>query len=133
MAAKRISRAFKDISLSFEPHPVTKDLPVLKNERAISRAVRNLVQTRFNERFFQPRLGSSAGNSLFEFLDFASAGVLEDEIKDLIQTYEPRVNNVDVLVSPRPEVNRFDATIFFDIVGLAVPQQQVQFILEATR
>lgn len=133
MAAKRISRAFKDISLSFEPHPVTKDLPVLKNERAISRAVRNLVQTRFNERFFQPRLGSSVSNSLFEFLDFASAGVLEDEIKDLIQTYEPRVDNVNVLVSPQQDSNRFDATIFFDIVGLAVPQQQVQFILEATR
>jgi predicted component of type VI protein secretion system len=78
-------------------------------------------------------LGSSVANSLFEFLDFASAGVLEDEIKDLIETYEPRVNNVDVLVSPQIDENQFDATIFFDIVGLAVPQQQVQFILEATR
>jgi len=30
MATTRKSRAFKDISLSFSPHPVTKDLPVLQ-------------------------------------------------------------------------------------------------------
>ena len=45
MYGQRVSRSFKDISLSFDPHPVTKDLPVIRNERAISRAVRNLVQT----------------------------------------------------------------------------------------
>ena len=44
MAVQRISRAFKDISLSFEPHPVTKDLPVLKNEAAIRKSVRNIVK-----------------------------------------------------------------------------------------
>ena len=52
MAVQRISRAFKDISLSFDPHPVTKDLPVLTNERAIVRSVRNLVETIPTERFF---------------------------------------------------------------------------------
>ena len=54
MATTRKSRAFKDISLSFSPHPVTKDLPVLTNERAIVRSVRNLVETIPTERFFSP-------------------------------------------------------------------------------
>ena len=54
MAITRISRSFKDISLSFEPHPVTKDLPVLKNERAIVRSVRNIVETIPTEKFFNP-------------------------------------------------------------------------------
>ena len=45
MAITRNSKAFKDISLTFVPHPVTKDLPVLINERAIVRSVRNLVET----------------------------------------------------------------------------------------
>ena len=57
MAIQRKSRAFKDISLSFDPHPVTKDLPVLINERAIIRAVRNLVETIPTERFFDSNLG----------------------------------------------------------------------------
>ena len=37
----RVSRSFKDISLSFTPHPVTKDLTVIKDANAIKRAVRN--------------------------------------------------------------------------------------------
>jgi len=51
MAVQRTSQSFKDISLSFKPHPVTKDLPILKNERAIVRSVRNLVETIPTERF----------------------------------------------------------------------------------
>ena len=52
MAIQRISRAFKDISLSFGSHPVTKDLQILKNENAIRRSVRNIVETIPTERFF---------------------------------------------------------------------------------
>ena len=59
MAIQRKSRAFKDISLSFSPHPVTKDLPVLVNERAVIRSVRNLVETIPTERFFNSVLGLS--------------------------------------------------------------------------
>ena len=58
MANERVSRTFKDISLSFSPHPVTKDLPILKNERAISRSVRNIVETIPTEKFFNPDFGS---------------------------------------------------------------------------
>jgi hypothetical protein len=64
MAVERISRSFKDISLSFVPHPVTKDLPVLLNENAIIRSVRNLVETIPGERFFNPFLGSKVRSSL---------------------------------------------------------------------
>ena len=60
MAVTRISQGFKDISLSFEPHPVTKDLTILKNENAIKRSIRNLVTTIPTERFFQPIIGSGA-------------------------------------------------------------------------
>ena len=65
MAITRISRSFKDISLSFEPHPVTKDLPVLKNERAIIRSVRNIVETIPTEKFFNSIFGSDVYRSLF--------------------------------------------------------------------
>ena len=64
MAITRISRSFKDISLSFEPHPVTKDLPVLKNERAIIRSVRNIVETIPTEKFFNSVFGSDVYRSL---------------------------------------------------------------------
>ena len=66
MATVRKSRAFKDISLSFSPHPVTKDLPVLTNERAVVRSVRNLVETIPTERFFNSLIGTDIRGSLFE-------------------------------------------------------------------
>jgi len=133
MAVTRISRAFKDISLSFDPHPVTKDLPVLVNERAITRSVRNLVETIPTERFFNPLLGSDVRRSLFEFVDYGSASVIEDQIKTTINNFENRVDNVIVEVDPRPDDNTFEVTIIFDIIGQDFPTQQFSFLLEATR
>ena len=133
MYGQRVSRSFKDISLSFDPHPVTKDLPVLKNENAIRRSVRNLVQTIPGERFFNPLLGSSVYESLFDLYDFGVSTLIEEEIITTLENFEPRVANVQVQVDPRPDQNNFDVTIFFDIVGQELPPQEFSFILEATR
>ena len=133
MYGQRVSRSFKDISLSFDPHPVTKDLPVLRNERAISRSVRNLVQTIPGERFFNPVLGSQVRRLLFDFIDVATADSIEDEILTTISNFEPRVNNVRVQVEPRPDRNNFNVTVFFDIIGQSLPSQTFSFILEPTR
>ena len=133
MYGQRVSRSFKDISLSFDPHPVTNDLPVLRNERAISRSVRNLVQTIPGERFFNPVLGSQVRRLLFDFIDVATADSIEDEILSTISNFEPRVNNVQVQVEPRPDRNNFNVTVFFDIIGQSLPSQTFSFILEPTR
>ncbi len=133
MAVQRISRAFKDISLSFDMHPVTKDILVLKNEDAIKRSIRNLVQTIPTERFFNPTIGADVKTSLFEFVDFGTASVLQKQIEIAIQNYEPRVESPRVVVDPRPDLNAFEINITFTIVGLEVPRQQFSYILEATR
>ena len=133
MYGQRVSRSFKDISLSFDPHPVTKDLPVLKNVNAIRRSVRNLVQTIPGERFFNPVLGSSVYDSIFDLYDFGVSTLVEEEIVTTIDNFEPRVENVQVRVDARPDQYNFDVTIFFDIVGQELPTQEFSFILEATR
>jgi phage baseplate assembly protein W len=133
MAINRVSRAFKDISLSFEPHPVTKDLPILKNENAIRRSVRNLVETIPTERFFNSLLGSDVRGSLFDFVDFGTASLIESQILTTIENFEERVDNVVVNVEPRPDDNAFNVTIFFDIVGQDFPKQEFSFLLEAIR
>ena len=134
MAVKRISRAFKDINLSFSPHPVTKDLTVLRNENAIKRSVRNIVQTIPTERFFNSILGSDVRNLLFDnFVDFGTASAIEDQIKIAIQNFEPRVDNLQVQVNPRPDQNEFTVNVLFDIIGQEFPTQDFTFILQATR
>jgi len=133
MAINRKSRAFKDISLSFSPHPVTKDLPVLSNERAIIRSVRNLVETIPTERFFNPILGTDVRDTLFGNYDRAEVMMLEDQIRETLGNFEPRVSNVGATVKARPDDNNLDITVFFDINGLDIPTQTFSFILEPTR
>ena len=134
MAVKRISRAFKDINLSFEPHPVTKDLTVLRNENAIKRSVRNIVQTIPTERFFNSILGSDVRDLLFDnYVDFGTASAIEDQIKIAIQNFEPRVDNLQVNVNPKPDDNEFEVNVLFDIIGQEFPAQDFTFILQATR
>ena len=133
MAITRKSRAFKDISLSFSPHPVTKDLPVLLNERAIARSVRNLVETIPTERFFNPDLGTDVRESLFENFSRTTVYIIEDQIKETINNFEPRVSNLNVEVQGRPELNEIEIKVLFDIIGLETPPQEFTFILEPTR
>ena len=133
MAITRISRSFKDISLSFEPHPVTKDLPVLKNERAITRSVRNIVETIPSEKFFNSLFGSDVYRSLFDFVDFGTASIIQEQIKTALNNFERRIDNVKVEVEPRPDDNDFEVTVIFDIIGQDFPTQEFSFILEATR
>ena len=133
MAIRRVSRAFKDISLSFKPHPITKDLPILKNERAISRSVRNIVETIPTEKFFNPDFGSDVYKSLFDFVDFGTANIIQSQIESSIANFELRVDNVRVEVDPQPDLNQFEVTVIYDIVGQEFPTQEFTFILEATR
>ena len=133
MAIQRISRTFKDISLSFSPHPVTKDLPILKNENAIVRSVRNLVQTIPTERFFNSNLGSDVQDSLFGFVDYGTASLIEDQIVTVVTNFEPRVENVEVDVEPQHDNNSFGVIVRFDVVGQAFPPQEFAFLLETTR
>ena len=130
---QRISRAFKDISLSFDKHPVTNDILALKNEDAIKRSVRNIVNTVPSEKFFNPVFGSEVRISLFDFIDFGTASVLQKQIQNAIENYEPRVSNLLINVNPKPDQNEFEITISFNIIGQEVPAQQFTFILEATR
>ena len=133
MAVQRISRAFKDISLSFDPHPVTKDLQILKNEDAIRRSVRNIVETIPNEKFFNSSFGSDVRDTLFDFVDFGTASIIGDQIQIAIENFETRVNNVTVKVKPQPDRNSFECTVTFEIIGQEFPTQNYTFLLEATR
>ena len=133
MAIKRISRAYKDISLSFEPHPVSNDLKVLKNEDAIRRSVRNIVQTIPTEKFFNPLFGSDVYRSLFDFVDFGTASTIQSQIEIALDNYEERIDDVLVEVDPQPDLNSFEITVRYEIIGQEFPSQEYSFLLEATR
>jgi phage baseplate assembly protein W len=133
MPLERVSKQFKDLSMSFQVNPLNYDLIALKNESAIARSVRNLVLTQPGERFFNENLGSKVSRSLFENIDEISASIVKDEIENTINNYEPRVNLIDVIVTPNYDEGEFMVTIQYRIVGIDSLPQQLSFALQPTR
>lgn len=133
MPVERILTGFKDLSMSFRTNPLNDDLIVLKDTNAIARSVRNLVLTAKGERFFNPNVGSGVPKLLFDNLDTLTATLIENEIQNVIDNYEPRVEVLDVKATPDFENNSFDIRIQFRVIGLDVPPQQLTFALQPTR
>ena len=133
MPVERISRGFKDISMSFEVNPINDDLISVKNRTAIARSIRNLVLTTPGERFFNEDLGSRVSEILFDNLDEISASAIRDEIEETIIKYEPRVRLEDVKVKADYDNNEFNVTVSYDIIGIEALPQQLNFALQPTR
>jgi len=129
----KISRAFKDISLSFTKHPVTNDVTVLKNEDAIKKSVINLCRTRINERFFNELLGTSIEDSLFETNLDDITSFLEREITVLLKNFEPRIRLTNVIVESLVDSYELQIRIEYEITGLPFPTQNIEFLLQPTR
>ena len=127
------SRVFKDINLSFKRHPVTNDLVVIKNEDAIKKSVRNIIFTILGEKPYVPLFGTSVNNSLFELSNPLDHIRISDEISSTLLNYEPRINNIQVNVSNYPDSNEMNATIQYDIIGMASPSQTVDVLLQPAR
>ena len=127
------SRAFKDINLSFKRHPVTNDLVVIKNEDAIKKSVKNIIFTILGEKPYVPLFGTSINNSLFELANPLDHIRISDEIQSTLLNYEPRISNIQVTVSNYPDSHELNATIQYDITGMASPSQTVDVILQPAR
>ena len=133
MPIQRISQGFKDISMTFQTNPLTKDLIVLKNENAIARSVKNIVFTVPGEKPFNPEFGSRISESLFENIDDITASQIETELRDSINRFEPRVSITKLVVNANIDENGFDVTLIYDIIGAEVLPQQLEFVLQPTR
>jgi phage baseplate assembly protein W len=105
----------------------------MKNESAIARSVRNIVFTLPGEKFFDEDFGSDISQALFENIDDISANIIQDQIRDSITNYEPRVRLIDVITKPNFDNNQFDVSIVYEIIGIDVPTQELQFVLQPTR
>jgi phage baseplate assembly protein W len=133
MPLERVSSSFKDLSLSFQVNPLNYDLISIFNQTSISRSIRNLVFTLPGERFFNQDLGCRVSKVLFENIDEITASIIQTEIETTIKNYEPRVSLASVDVSPNYDENEFDVTIKYNVIGIDVSAQKLEFVLQPTR
>ena len=127
------SRAFKDINLSFKRHPVTNDVVTIRDEDAIKRSVKIIIFTILGEKPFEPNFGSVINDSLFELDTSLNQVRISDEIIQSLNSYEPRIDNIDVTVEIYPDSNELNCTVQYDIVGIPAPTQQVDVLLFPAR
>ena len=124
----RNSRRFRDIDLDFNRNAVTNDVNIVEDVVAIKRAVKNLVQTNFYERPFQPELGCGIRELLFEPFTPMTGIFLKRKIEEVLINYEPRIDLTNVAVDDDPDNNRLVVDIYFYVVGVPGPQVVTTFL-----
>ena len=85
------------------------------------------------EKFFEPTFGSRITESLFENIDEITASIIVDELRESIENFEPRVQLIDVKAFPDYDNNTFDVTVVYEIIGIEIPAQELQFVLQSSR
>jgi phage baseplate assembly protein W len=128
-------QTFKDVMVTFGKHPNTDDVLVAKDETAIKIALQNLVMTRKGERPFQPQIGSRIPELLFDMHDYATAAIINDEIRDLVRRYETRVNLVNAVTEPNFDSNSYEVYMEYEIIGRELDSGPLttELLLERTR
>lgn len=112
---------YSDFLTNFNMHPDSNQLIVNKNEVAVTRSIRNLILTNKYERLFQPTIGSSIRDFLFEDISSHTSVSIKDAIVNTIENFEPRATLIDVIVSPYPDEQGYVITIIYYITTSANP------------
>ena len=128
----RQNRLYKDIDMDFVRNTVTNDVNTVENVIAVKRAVKNLIQTNFYERPFQPELGCGVRELLFENFTPMTKIFLQRKIEEVLINYEPRIELQNVAVDDDQDKNRLVVDIYFYVVGVPGPQV-VQTFLQRVR
>ena len=126
--SKRNSRKFSDIDLNFTRNQITNDIIKVEDVIAVKRAVKNLVQTNFYERPFQPELGCGVRELLFENFTPMTKVFLQNKIQEVLVNYEPRIDLQSVKVDDDQDNSRLVVDIYFYVVGSPGPQQVTTFL-----
>jgi phage baseplate assembly protein W len=128
----KLNNLYSDIDLMFNAHPGKGDIVLSYGDQAVIRSVRNLLSTNFYERPFQPFLGSNMNALLFEPVNSMTAGALEEDIKNVLSNYEPRVSISEIKVTAQPDNNAFSVRVAFFIGNNTLPTS-VSLLLERKR
>ena len=128
----QLNKLYSDLDLTFNRLPVSNDVALRYDNQAVIASVRNLLLTNFYERPFQPNLGSNIDKLLFEPVNNLTAGLLSDEIRNVVKNFEPRATIDTIIVSPNPDGESFTSRIQFYIGNNTTPTT-VNLFLQRSR
>lgn len=118
----------KDLKIS----PVSKDITLIKDEDAVKQSIRNLLLTDPGERLMQPFLGGGIKGLLFENITSDVLKLIKEKVTSTIETYEPRAELIDVIVSSNYDDNQVGILVRFFVKNVEQPIE-LDVILERIR
>ena len=127
-----ITDVFSDFDSAFLPHPFTGQITRRTNVDSVKMALRNLILTNKYERLRNPEFGGNVRRFLFETFRETTAGEIEDEIINLVRNNEPRVQLIEVRVTPNEDNNAMNVRIVFR-TNLIQENQEVELKLYRVR
>jgi hypothetical protein len=113
---------YSDLNHIFLPHPKTKQIGRKTNVDAVKLAVRNLVLTNKYERLRNPDFGGNIRRYLFEPMVRETEVEIQNDIKYLIEQYEPRARVLEVYAKAAEDENSIYVRITFSV--LTNPSEQ---------
>lgn len=112
---------YSDFYTNFNVHPQNKRLVKYTNEEAVKRSVRNLLLTEKYDRPFQPEVGCRIKSLLFENMSNIITEEIKNVIRETIDTYEPRVRIIDIIVQANEARQSYDIYIYFEVINSVNP------------
>jgi phage baseplate assembly protein W len=127
-----INKVYSDIDFTFTKKPVTGDVALSYDSQAVSRSIRNLLNTKNYDRLFNPELGSKLSGLLFDNMSPVLSVSMQNMITNMIDTYEPRARLQSVTVTPKPDLNAYAVNISFYTENTTMPTT-ITILLERNR
>jgi phage baseplate assembly protein W len=126
------TRTFSDLDMGFLPNPISRDISRKFDENAIKQSIKNIILTKNFERPFHSNIGSQISSLLFEPITPMTSAMIKKTVANTINSYEPRINLLDVSVLLSPDNSGVYVTIVFRIINTSTPIS-VNMFLERTR
>lgn len=123
---------FRDLDMNLTRHPGSNDFVTLTNKESIEASMRHLILTRRGERKFQPELGCSVYDQLFEPMSPLTTINIKKSIQEVLSNFEYRVTLEDVEVIEDFRGNGYTINIRYYIVN-AAEEEVFTYFLERTR
>lgn len=123
---------YSDFDKSLEINPISTDIVLNLDEKAISESIKHLVLTDKGERLFQPELGGNIRRFLFETNTPANLKLLKESIRDTITNYEPRAELINIEVTSNLDDNDVKINILYYARNNESPIS-LSFVLERNR
>ena len=108
---------YKDFDISFSNNPITGDIGTKSDVNAINQSVKNLINTNYYERPFNPTFGCNIRGLLFELADPITIEDLKNAIVETLQNHEPRIQLINIFIEDMQDQNAYHISIQYQIVS----------------